>query len=557
MTEIFHNLLPLTSSDYSLFSFDMIVGQAPAIGNNLSEQLAFLPPPIVKLLGAIAILILGWVVAVIVASLTRNLLKRTDLDNRLASLITGRSEESMPHIEQWVATVVFWVIFIIAIVAFLDALELRAVAEPLNGFLNQIFTFVPKLGGAAILLAIAWVLATVSKGIVVRMAQSFSLDQRLSPSEEGSSNDSVLLSETLGNALYWFIFLFFLPLILGVLDLQGPLEPIQNLINELLSALPKIAKALLIAGIGWFLARIVRSIVTNLLKAAGTDRLSSRLKLNQSSPSQTPSSLVGTLVYVLILIPTATAALDALQIEAISAPAISMLNQILGVVPQIFTAGLVLAIAYFISQFIADIVKSLLMGLGFDNLFNWLGLAANSPPSTSTETTEEAETLDSETPNPETIASELTAKNWTPSEGVAITVQVGIMLFALVAATNILNIPTVTTIMAGLLVIFGQVLVGLIILGVGLYLANFAFSLIVRSGSKESRFIGQATRIAIICLVTAMALQQMGIASNIVNLAFGLLLGAIAVAVALAFGLGGRDIAAEKTREWLSSFRQD
>ena len=131
------------------------------------------------------------------------------------------------------------------------------------------------------------------------------------------------------------------------------------------------------------------------------------------------------------------------------------------------------------------------------------------------------------------------------------------MLFALVAATNILNIPTVTAIMAGLLVIFGQVLVGLIILGVGLYLANFAFSLIVRSGSKESRFIGQATRIAIICLVTAMALQQMGIASNIVNLAFGLLLGAIAVAVALAFGLGGRDIAAEKTREWLSSFRQD
>ena len=83
-------------------------------------------------------------------------------------------------------------------------------AEPLNGFLNQIFTFVPKLGGAAILLAIAWVLATVSKGIVVRMAQSFSLDQRLSPSEQGSSNDSVLLSETLGNPLYWFIFLFFL-----------------------------------------------------------------------------------------------------------------------------------------------------------------------------------------------------------------------------------------------------------------------------------------------------------------------------------------------------------
>jgi hypothetical protein len=52
-----------------------------------------------------------------------------------------------------------------------------------------------------------------------------------------------------------------------------------------------------------------------------------------------------------------------------------------------------------------------------------------------------------------------------------------------------------------------------------------------------------------------MALQQMGIASSIVNLAFGLLLGAIAVAVAISFGLGGRDVAAEQLRDWVSGFR--
>jgi len=53
-----------------------------------------------------------------------------------------------------------------------------------------------------------------------------------------------------------------------------------------------------------------------------------------------------------------------------------------------------------------------------------------------------------------------------------------------------------------------------------------------------------------------MALQQMGVATDIVNLAFGLLLGAIAVAIAIAFGLGGRDVASEQIREWLSGFRQ-
>ena len=54
-----------------------------------------------------------------------------------------------------------------------------------------------------------------------------------------------------------------------------------------------------------------------------------------------------------------------------------------------------------------------------------------------------------------------------------------------------------------------------------------------------------------------MSLQQMGIAPNIVNLAFGLLVGGIAAAIALAFGLGGREVAAEQLREWLNNIKEN
>jgi hypothetical protein len=74
-------------------------------------------------------------------------------------------------------------------------------------------------------------------------------------------------------------------------------------------------------------------------------------------------------------------------------------------------------------------------------------------------------------------------------------------------------------------------------------------------GSSQANFLAQAARIAIIALVGAMGLQQMGVATDIVNLAFGLLLGAIAVAIAIAFGLGGRDIASEQMKEWLNNFK--
>jgi hypothetical protein len=522
----------------------LVAQAAPAASGMMREfeQYGFkFGPSVLNLLGAIVILIIGWIVAVVAAKIVRNLLKRTDVDNRVVGWVRGTQQGPQPNVEKWASLIVFWLILIIAIVAFLSALQLTAVAEPLKNFLNQIFLYLPKLGAAVILLGVAWILATIAKNVVIRSSQSFGLDRGLGQEEESTPPENqFLLSETLGKALYWFVFLFFLPLILGVLDLQGPLRPVQNLLDELLAALPRILKALLIGGIGWFIARTVRTIVTNLLSATGTDRLGTKLGLSRPAAGQSLSGLLGTVVYVLILLPTAIAALDALEIQAISAPAVSMLNQMLNAIPQIFTAAIVLAIAYVVSQFVAELVKNLLAGIGFNNLFVWLGLAA---------TPEE----------PTTTAAEpaTTSRNWTPSEVIAVAAQVGIMLFAIVAATNILNIPALTQITAGLLVIFGQILVGLSIFAVGLYLANLAFSLITRSGSKEARFLGQAARITIIALVAAMALQQMGIASNIINLALGLLLGAIAVAIALAFGLGGREIAAEKIREWLSSFRQD
>lgn len=131
------------------------------------------------------------------------------------------------------------------------------------------------------------------------------------------------------------------------------------------------------------------------------------------------------------------------------------------------------------------------------------------------------------------------------------------MLFATVTAVNILGIVALTALITGITVILGQILAGLVVFAIGLFLANLAYSIITSSGgNRQAQILGQIARIAIIVLVSAMALQLIGIAQDIVNLAFGLLLGAIAVAIALAFGLGSRDIAGQQVRELLNSFQQ-
>ena len=531
------------------------LAQAPAVNsapinvfqgidpNNLTNIVA-------RLLGALAILLVGWLIASLVSKAVRSLLKRTDVDNRLAGMIAGGRNQSDLKIENLIGAIVFWVIMILAVVAALNALNLQTVSTPLNAFLNQIFGFLPRLGSAAVLIAIAWVVATLVKAIVVRTAQSFSLDERLAEQAptDPMSPSPFLLSETLGNALYWFVFLFFLPLVLGVLDLQGPLQPVQNLLDQILSALPNILKAVLIGVVGWFVARIVRGIVTNLLSASGADQIGARFGLSRSTGGQSLSWLIGTIVYVLILIPAATAALDALAIPAISNPATAMLNQILSALPKIFTAALILAIAYVIGKFVADLVTNLLAGIGFNNVFQWLGLPSPTPQVPYSSEFQTGETLLDEPIDKPVIR--------TPSEIVGVVVLVGIMLVATVAAIDVLQFEALRQIVAGLLVVFGRILVGLVVFAVGLYLANLAYSLINSSGSRQANLLGQTARVAIIALVSAMALQQMGIAPNIVNLAFGLLLGAIAVAIALSFGLGGREVAAEQLREWLQEFKR-
>jgi hypothetical protein len=503
-----------------------------------------------NLLWAIGILLVGLIVSALVSSVVGGLLKKTTIDNRLAAWITGRPEggAGAPQVEKWISSAVFWIIFIFFLVAFFNRLNLTAVSQPLNTFLNQITGFLPRLAAALIWLGIAWVLATVAKMAVSRLMRTFSVDERLNQEVGSASSERpLLLSDTVANALYWFIFLLFLPLILEALQLQQALLPVNNLLNQILAAIPKILEAVLIGFVGWLLAMVVRRIVTNLLAAAGADGLGARFGISRTSGGQSLSWIVGTIVYVLILIPTAIAALNALDIQAISQPAVAMLNDILSAVPKIFTAALILALAYILGRWVGDLVTNILRGIGFNNVFSWLGVQPKQPLRLTPSSSDPDATILQE--------PELPAR--TPSEFVGIVVQVGILLFAVVAATDVLGIPALTAIVSGIVLVAGRVLSGLVVFAIGLYLANLAFSLIASSGTRQARLLGQTARIAIIAFVAALALQQMGIGSDIVNLAFGLLLGAIAVGIALAFGLGGREIAADQIREWLASFKQD
>lgn len=494
--------------------------------DTLAVATTFIP----RLLAALAILLIGWIIARLLAGLTGRLLRRTGIDDRLARFMGDEPGREGPGIntEHWISQGVFYLVMLFVLIAALQTLQLTLITDPLNLMLAQVMSFLPRLLGAAVLLLIAWVVATGLRLLVVRLLGASSLgewlDDRAGVDRESGAN----LAQSVGDAVYWLVFLLFLPLILDALGLEGLLFPVQDLLNELLGFLPNLFAAALILVVGWFAARIVQRIVANLLAAFGVDALSERIGLAGILGEQRLSSVIGIVVYVLILIPVVVASLNALGLDAITEPASNMLGDMLEAIPAVIAAALVLVIAYVVARLVGSLIASVLAGAGFNNLLARLGLGS-------------------------TVAR----GRWTAAEFVGYLVQLAIMLFAAIEAADLLGFEGVALLLAEFTVFAGQIIMGLIVLAVGLFLANLAADVIRGSDVRHADLLAIAARVAILVLAGAMALRQMGLANEIVNLAFGLLLGAVAVATALAFGLGGREVAGRELEKWLASVRTE
>lgn len=261
------------------------------------------------------------------------------MDDRLAAWAMGEERAAEANVEKAGGKIVFWLI--------------------------MLFAFAPQLLGAVILIVIAWAVAGLVRMLVSRGLKAAKLDERVAEErEEGAEQKPAPLTGTLGEAAYWLVFLLFLPAILGTLSLGGLLQPVQSMLDKALSFFPNIATAALIGLVGWFVARIVQRIVTNLLAAVGADRLSDSVGLNRALGSQKLSQLVGLIAYILVLVPVIIAALNALQLEAVSGPASNMLNLFLEAIPAIFAAALVIAIGFGLVLGAVAIAVAVAFGVG-------------------------------------------------------------------------------------------------------------------------------------------------------------------------------------------------
>ncbi len=500
-------------------NYDPSVLQA-TLQDALTQMVNLISTYVPSLLGALLILVFGWLIALAASALVAGLLKKTKLAHVIAQSVHSTDADAEKAVTNTVKSVVFYVLMLFVLIAFFQTLQLPLITEPLNNMLQQIFVYLPKIFAAAAILLIGWLVASVVRNVLTSVFNKTNIDKQLASKTGGD----VSVASSISNTVYWLILFFVLPLVLDALELNQFLEPVNDMFSELLGHLPNIFSAIVIFVIGFFLAKIVKQVVTNLLASAGANGLLEKVGLGDVLGAQKLSDVLGMVVYVLILFPVLIQSLEALQLDAIVQPATGVLNQLFDIIPGLFAALIIIGIAVFIGKIASSLVEGLLKSVGFDKVAGLVGLA------------------------------EVKAES-APSAIVAKIINFAIILFAAMEAFNVLKLDAISDIINRFILFGGQVLVGVIILVVGLMIANFAEKAIKGSGSSNAGFLATFAKVGIMVLAVAMGLQEMGIASEIINLAFGLLLGAIAVAVAIAFGVGCKDIAAQKAKEFFDNMK--
>jgi hypothetical protein len=205
------------------------------------------------------------------------------------------------------------------------------------------------------------------------------------------------------------------------------------------------------------------------------------------------------------------------------------LNSFLNAIPQVIGALLIIIIGWVISNLLARLVREVLERGGADRLFAKHGGAVYGTRSSAFQ--------------PSVVASEVV--KWI------------VRFIFLIAAANVLGMPQISLLLNQVLLWIPNLIVAAIILLVAPLVARFVGGAIEPGagsmGFSNARLLGQIAQWAIIGFAVVIAINQIGIAENLINTLFIGLVAALAIAFGLAFGLGGREVASEITRSWYES----
>ena len=381
--------------------------------------------------------------------------------------------------------------------------------ETLSGRLGTVF---PKILGALLILILGMWIAGMIRRISFKALKRSQLDERFS-----ADGKSTALSTLISKLLYYLLVIFVLMTVLNMLGITTALDPLKNMLSKVSDFIPNLIAAGIIGYVGYILANVVSEAAGML--SSWIEKWSEKYGLFRGIDL---SNIIKKLIFIIIFIPMILIALDTLDIRTISEPAKAMITTLFESIPNIIAAVVILIVFFIIAKLVAQIIADLSGNLNIDKYSDMSGV------------------------------NKIFGQGYSLSKLVSNLAYFFIMFFGIVTAVEKLEFRGLSEVLNEVLSLSGHILFGAIILIIGNQISRWVSDYFTQSDSPA---LAAITRFATLGLFLAISLRFMNIADDIVNLAFGLTLGAVAVAFALSFGLGGREAAGRQMEKFFDRFK--
>ncbi len=383
------------------------------------------------------------------------------------------------------------------------------------GFIDSLLAAIPAgiwaVIKAALILVLAFVVAKIVRSLVMKLLTKTKLSEVIAKLDSGDNSGN--LAEFIAKFVYLFVFLLFVPGIFSALGMNNISAPILNLLNSIWGYVPNILAAAIILIVGFQIAKYVRQLLVPVFAKLNIDKLQEKAGIEVTDSAKLSNTLAY-IVYVLILIPMIIMALHVLNISVISDPAINMLNTIFDFIPNILVALIIILLGCMIGKFVGQIVTQLIASAGLDAKLSKLIEGKN--------------------------------EKFCLSKVVGTICYAVVVIFFVVESFSVLHLSVLTEIGVVVIAYLPYVLSAFLIFAICYFAGTLAEKTLKKNGFTAYAVIA---KVAIFTVGAFMVLNQLGIATEIVNAAFILVLAALAVAFAIAFGIGGREFASNTLKK--------
>lgn len=385
--------------------------------------------------------------------------------------------------------------------------------EFIQGFIERMHIWLPGVLGAMVVFIVGWLIAVVIRKVVHRLMKKTEWDERL------LGNTIVDTNKFVANLVYYLFMVVLLLIVLEMMGLSHVLDPIKHMLTEFFGFIPNVVAA----GAIVFLGYVIALFVSNLVKMAGSfiDRLAEQTGFKDTEKL---IYFIQKLVFIVIFVPAVIQALNALELDAITNPANNILHSLTGAVPNIIGAALIVIIFSIGGKFLSSFLGEVLSNIGTDEFGKKLQLF-------------------------------IISEEHSLSKVIANIVYFFVVFFGVVTGIEMLGFERLSDIFHTILNLLGNILFGLLVMVIGNVVASTVHAALIKA--NDNKYMAGIARVGILGLFLAIALRTMGIANSIVELAFGLTLGSLAVTIALAYGLGGREAAGKHMEKILKKFQKD